>query len=70
MDFRQFSNFKTFIYSQFIMIQVLTEGNWSTIAYDYSWKSQNLFGLITVLFILIHFTIVTVVGTLLKGIFW
>jgi len=52
------------------MIQILTEGNWSTIAYDYSWRNPDLFGLITILFTLMHFFIVTVVGTLLKGIFW
>lgn len=66
----QFSNFKKFTYSQYLLMQILTEGAWSKVAYHYCWLNQNLYGFIVVLFMFMHFTIVYVLGTLLKGIFW
>lgn len=52
------------------MMQVLTEGAWSKTAYNYCWKNQEYYGFIVFLFMIMHFTIVYVLGTLLKGIFW
>lgn len=66
----QFSNFNTFIHSQYIMMQVLTEGGWSYVAYDYCWRFPNYYGLIVVFFIIQHVVIIHITSTLLKGIFW
>jgi len=52
------------------MMQILTEGGWSIIAFDYCWRNPSYYGLIVVFFIFMHLTIVTINGTLLKGIFW
>ena len=68
--FIQFSNFNTFLHSQHLMMQILTEGGWSYNAYDYCWRYPSYYSLIILFFILMHMTIVTVIGTLLKGIFW
>ncbi len=35
----EFSNFHSFIYTQFYMIQVLTEAGWSSVAFDYAKRS-------------------------------
>jgi len=66
----QFSNFNTFLHSQYLMMQILTEGGWTYNAYDYCWRYPNYYGIIIAFFILMHMTIVTVIGTLLRGIFW
>lgn len=66
----QFSNFKTYIYSQYLLMQVLTEASWSTIVYDYCWRSPQHYAAIVILFVIMHFVLVTVIGTLIKGIFW
>lgn len=66
----QYSNFKTFIYSQYLLMQILTEASWSTIAYDYCWRNPDYYAAIVILFIFMHFVLVTAVGTLIKGIFW
>lgn len=52
------------------MMQILTEGAWSKLVYYYCWQNQSYYGLIVFLFMIMHFTIVYVLGTLLKGIFW
>ena len=52
------------------MMQILTEGAWTKVAYNYCWRNPDYYGLIVTLFMLMHFIIVYVFGTLLKGIFW
>ena len=52
------------------MIQILTEGAWAKVVYDYCFYNQNLYGPIIIFFMLMHFVIVYINGTLLKGIFW
>lgn len=69
-QFDQYSNFQTFIHSQYIMMQILTEGSWTNIAWSYCYRQQNYYGYIVALFIFMHIMIVTVAGNLLKGIFW
>jgi hypothetical protein len=52
------------------MIQVLTEGGWSYVNYDYCWRYPAYYAPIVIFFILMHVTIVHITGTLIKGIFW
>ncbi len=52
------------------MMQILTEGSWSTVAMSYSWREQDYYGYIIAFFIFMHIMIVMVIGNLLKGIFW
>lgn len=66
----QFSNFKTYIHSQYLLTQILTEASWSTLAFDYCVKNPDYYAGVIILFIFMHFIFVTVIGTLLKGIFW
>lgn len=65
----QFSNFRTFIGTQFIFVQVLVEAGWSLIAYDHAYKF-GYFGLVMLFFVLSHSLIVIVLSSLLKGITW
>lgn len=51
-------------------MQILTEGAWTKVAYNYCWRNQDYYALIVTFFMLMHFIIVYVFGTLLKGIFW
>ncbi len=51
-------------------MQVLTEGGWSYVAYNYYWRYPSYYGLIVVFFIVMHVAIVHITGTLIKGIFW
>ena len=51
-------------------MQILTEGAWAKVVYDYCYHNPNLYGLIVIFFMLMHFVIVYINGTLLKGIFW
>ena len=52
------------------MMQVLTEGSWSTVAMSYAWREQDYYAYIISLFIFMHIMIVLVIGNLIKGIFW
>lgn len=52
------------------MVQVLTEAGWSMIAYDHSWRNPQYFGYIMIFFCIMHITIVYIIATLIKGIFW
>jgi hypothetical protein len=66
----QFSNFNSFIHSQYVMMQVLTEGGWSYVGYDYCWRNPDYYGLIAAFFVLMHIVIIHITSTLIKGIFW
>jgi hypothetical protein len=52
------------------MVQILTEAGWSQIAYDHAWRSSGNFAWIMLFFCLMHITIVYIIATLIKGIFW
>jgi hypothetical protein len=52
------------------MVQVLTEAGWSQIAYDHAWRSTDYFVLVMLFFCLMHITIVYIIATLIKGVFW
>ena len=52
------------------MMQTLTEGGWTYIAWNYAWRNPHFYGFIVAYFMLMHLMIVSVVGMLLKGIFW
>jgi hypothetical protein len=66
----EFSNFKNFINTQFIMMQILTEGGWSMFPFYYSWITPSYYGWIVLYFVLNHFFIVTTTLNLVKGIVW
>jgi len=69
-NFDQFSNFQTFVHSQYLLMQVLTEGSWAVNAWSYCFREPDKYGYIIALFIFMHIVIVTVMANLLKGIFW
>jgi hypothetical protein len=52
------------------MIQVVTEAGWGFIAMDHSWRAPKYFGFIMVFFCFLHITIVYIIATLIKGVFW
>ena len=68
--YQQFSSFQTFIQSQYVMVQILTEAGWSLIAFDHCWRNPQYYGYIMVYFCLMHIIITYVIATLVKGIFW
>ena len=68
--YREYSNFKTFLATQFYLVQVMTEAGWSTVAFDYADRSKEYFGPIMTLFAFFHVMIVLVMATLMKGIIW
>ena len=65
----EFSNFNTFVGSQFIFVQILVEAGWSMIAYDHAYKF-GYFGITMLYFVFSHIIIVIVLSSLLKGITW
>jgi len=69
-QYQQFSSFRTFIQAQYIMVQILTEAGWSMLAFDHCWRNPQYFGYIMVFFCIMHLTIVYIIATLIKGIFW
>lgn len=69
-QYQQFSNFQSFIHSQYIMVMVLTEAGWSQVAFDHCWRAPYYYAFIMLFFCLMHITIVYMIATLIKGIFW
>lgn len=51
-------------------MQTLTEGSWSTVTMDYCWKAPNFYAAIVILMMIEHIVIITIIGTLLKGVYW
>lgn len=52
------------------MVQILTEAGWSQIAFDHSSRAPDYYGYIMLFFCFMHITIVYIVATLIKGVFW
>jgi hypothetical protein len=52
------------------MVQILTEAGWSQIAFDHSWRASDYFTWIMIFFCFLHITIVYIIATLIKGVFW
>ena len=69
-QYNQFSSFKTFIQSHYVMVQILTEAGWSMVAYDHCWRNPQYYGYVMVYFCFMHIIITYVIATLIKGIFW
>lgn len=69
-QYQQFGDFKSFVHAQYVMVQVLTEAGWSQIAYDHAWRAPQYFVYIMLFFCFCHITIVYILATLIKGIFW
>lgn len=67
--YAEFSHFKTFLASQYIMVQILTEAGWSMIAFDYS-KRTDLYFPTVLYFMLCHTMIVLIMGALIKALIW
>jgi hypothetical protein len=53
-----------------MLVQILVEASWSTLAYDYCARNPSLYAAIALFFVSMHFILVTVTATLIKGIFW
>ncbi len=69
-NYVQFGNFANFVNSLLLMVQVLTEAGWSQVAFDHSWRAPYYYGYILFYFCFTHITIVYIIATLIKGIFW
>lgn len=69
-QYQQFGDFKSFVHAQYVMVQVLTEAGWSQIAYDHAWRAPQYFVYVMLFFCFLHITIVYILATLIKGIFW
>lgn len=66
----EFSHFRSFIGTQLVMFQVLTEAGWSMIAFDYSSRMPDKYGLVMVMFASFHIVITLILATLMKGMIW
>jgi hypothetical protein len=64
------SNFTDLIYTQFYLVQVLTEAGWSAVAFDYAARAGSSWALALLFFVLCHAIIVLVLAAVLKGIIW
>jgi hypothetical protein len=69
-QYQQFSNFKDIIRAQYIMVQILTEAGWSQIAFDHASRAPDFFVVVMLFFCFLHITIVYIIATLIKGVFW
>jgi hypothetical protein len=69
-QYQQFANFKSLAKAMEYMVQVLTEAGWSSVAFDHCWRAPQYFTYIMLYFCLLHITIVYMIATLIKGIFW
>jgi len=69
-QYQQVGNFKNFMNGMYVMVQILTEAGWSMIAYDHCWRAPYYYAYIMLFFCLCHITIVYIIATLIKGIFW
>ena len=67
--YNEFSNFNTFMNTQLVMFQVLTEAGWSMIAFDYASRSSS-YGLVMAMFCSFHIVITLVLAPLIKGMVW
>jgi MFS superfamily sulfate permease-like transporter len=52
------------------MVQVLTEAGWSQLAFDHCWRASDYFAYIMLFFCFMHITIVYIIATLIRGVFW
>jgi len=66
----QFSNFSSFLPTQLVMFQLLTEAGWSMIAFDMSSRMPDKYGLVMVIFCSFHIIITLILATLIKGMVW
>lgn len=64
------SNFQGLIYTQFYLVQVLTEAGWSAVAFDYANRAGSSWALALVFFVFCHMIIVLVLAAVLKGTIW
>lgn len=68
--YNEFSNFSSFLSTQLVMFQLLTEAGWSMIAFDYSSRMPDKYGLVMVMFCSFHIIITLILATLIKGMVW
>jgi hypothetical protein len=67
--YAEFSHFKAFLSTQYIMVQVLTEAGWSMIAFDYA-KRTGLYFPTVLYFMFCHTMMVLIMGALIKALIW
>lgn len=66
----ELSNFQNLIYSQFYLVQVLTEAGWSAVAFDYANRAEGYWVAVLIFFVFCHLIVVLVLAAVLKGIIW
>lgn len=69
-QYEQFGNFKTLIHAQYVNIQILFEGGWSTLCNNLVFKAPQYYGYIYFYFIVAHITYVYLIAYVVKGVFW
>jgi len=69
-NYIQYATFETFLQAHYIMVQVLTEAGWSQVAFDHAWRNAQYFSYAMLFFMFMHLSIVYIIATLIKGIFW
>jgi hypothetical protein len=67
--YAEFSHFKAFLSTQYILVQVLTEAGWSMIAFDYA-KRTGLYFPTVLYFMFCHTMLVLIMGALIKALIW
>ena len=67
--YNEFSNFKNFISTQWIFVQVLVEAGWTEVAYHHAARYGS-FALVMLYFVFCHIIIVIVLTSLMKGVAW
>ena len=67
--YNKYSNFSTFMGTQYFLVQVLVEAGWSTIAFNHAAKYGYYF-LTMMYFVFSHIVIVIFLASLLKGLIW
>ncbi len=62
----KFANFRTFLFSQIVIVQSMIEAGWSMIIFDHSYRFGHTI-LVYLYFIMIHIFIDTTIFSMMKG---
>lgn len=69
-SYQQFQSFRTFIQSQYLLVQILAKSAWSHVAYDHCFRNPDYFTPVMIFFTGTQITLVYIVSTIIKGVFW
>lgn len=62
----KYANFRTFLFSQIVIVQSMIEAGWSMIIFDHSYRFGHTI-LVYLYFIMIHIFVDTTIFSLMKG---